>query len=450
MRLFGSEAQEGVAPRPQAHRAREARGVEKRRPIGRVEAVLAAPRGGDVGVQRALQEVGGQRHAVHDGQAIRCRGAGHVAEEGLAVGEVRAERQGVVVEPVLLVQGDAGALQVGHAVGPVGGVGDGVRRHLVLAVVRARRVNPARVGDERQPGLGLEAREAVGEKGRIGGVGVDAVSPVGAPTVGGAFGVPRTVELQVTERNARVAKARDDGLERALVTERRVVGVVVALQVPGPVAQRRQDDRRLVRDRRLAGVLEERLAPAVEGVVDARLHHQERGLHEAGGQGGHRGIDGRAERAVLRDPGVHVVARLGKDEGVGLVVEEDPRAVGAGSGRREVVLREGAGVAELVQPARQARERGETGAVGAAVGVLDREERDGGVVVGADEPAFGDVRDEVEGGLVVAADPIAARVAADVPDRRQRAPEGPGGCAGADLEAAVGQRQHERGLRGAR
>ena len=144
-------AHEHVGPGVKAHRPGQSRRVEEVPPAGAGEAVLARAGGDQVLVLRRLHVGAGQGHAVLDAETGAGHGLGHVVQERVLIGQIRGGRQRIDVHPVLLVGGDAAALQVRGDLAPERRVDGNVRRHLVHRAIGAGAVNPAAVRDSGKP-----------------------------------------------------------------------------------------------------------------------------------------------------------------------------------------------------------------------------------------------------------------------------------------------------------
>ena len=157
-----------VRPGPQAEGAGQQGRVHEVVPLAALEPVAAGADRRQVAVLRPLQEEARRRHAVLHRLPALPRGARHVVGEGRAgleaaghLGRVRVD----LAKPVLLVADHAAARQVRRPVVPPARVGRRDAGDLVGLVVRAGRVNPARVDDQGQPELLLERGQPLREQG---------------------------------------------------------------------------------------------------------------------------------------------------------------------------------------------------------------------------------------------------------------------------------------------
>ena len=462
----GFGASENVSPGPDAQRRGEAGRVQEIVPLVGIEPVVAGADGGQVCIPAALQEVAGIRHAILERDALLAAGAGHVVEKGFAGVQIAAERGRVsvdAVEPVLLISGHAGRFEVSGNVVPPLRVHRRHARKFIALMIRTRRVNPTGVGDQRQADGMLKGCQALRKKewmrlvfqrsavtipfafGQLARFSRAAGFAVG---VGGGFGIPPTVQLQIADGNLFLAIPFHERLERAGVSLVQVVIVVIKGAVVGPVTQIFQDGISVIG--RTSGLFqfEERPAPQIPRLVDARAEGDQGFLGETRRQIAQAGIEaaGHPLPAITEHAGNHKMGRRRNDEGIGVVVKQEPRRARLAGGE----LRRGKSpqpITEHMQVRRHSREIGEGGRrrSGCRFAGLGKK-RQRRFIVKPDPSGHGDfVRLPLETDLLVGSHTIAAAVGSHPGQRgRDGAGKSPGQVARRNFIKAIGRFQPHR------
>src|SRR6266568_292285 len=173
---------------------------------------------------------------------------------------------------------------------------------------------------------------------------------IAAPSRIAPLGIEPAVELDIAQRNAQPPEVVAHAQQRALVSEVVLVMIVILRAAIGPIAEVSQGDVGIVRRTDLPGKIREKATPGLERPVDPRSDHERRHLAESGGDfiGGTYST-GELPAGPERKRRVHVVGGGREDECVGLVIEEDPRAVRTKLGEAEAAKALGLTIAQMVE-----------------------------------------------------------------------------------------------------
>ena len=244
-------------------------------------------------------------------------------------------------------------------------------------MIRTGRVNPTGMGDQRQADGLLKGCQTLRKKEGMRLVfqrsAVTIPFAFGQPArfsraagfavgIGGGFGIPPTVQLQIADGNLFLAIPFHERLERAGVSLVQIVVVVIIGAVIGPVTQIFQHGISVIG--RTFGLFqfEERPAPQIPCPVDARAEGDQGFLGETRRQIAKTGIEaaGHPLPAIAQHAGDHEMGRRRNDEGMGVIVKQQPRRAGLAGGE----LRRGKSpkpITEHMQVRRHFREIGKGG-----------------------------------------------------------------------------------------
>ena len=158
-------AHEDIGPRPFAERAREPAVEEKGGPMPLDETVAAHPNRQEIGIACSLQEVPRQWHAVLERNSFFSRRLCHGVHEQLAGGQIALGNCGPG-KPILFIGANARRAQIAHPISPKARVDRNVAGYGMFFPVGTVVVDPAIVGDKRQPELLLKGTKSVGKSSR--------------------------------------------------------------------------------------------------------------------------------------------------------------------------------------------------------------------------------------------------------------------------------------------